>query len=164
MQFDIRHNIPEVSRWLSDAQRKQVPFASVMAMTMTAKDIQAEELTVMRRVFDRPTPYALNALRVVPAKKSTMVAKVEFREGSGRGTPAKRFLNPEVHGGQRSQKAHERRLQALVSGARYWQPARGAPLNQYGNITGGQIKRLLSQMGSQDQGFSAATNSKRSKA
>lgn len=163
MQFDVRSNIVEVGRWMTDAQRRQLPFASALAMTRTAKDIQAQEIVTMRRVFDRPTPYTLNALRVVPARKTTLEAKVEFRDW-GAGTPAKRFLNPEVHGGPRSQKGFERRLGSIINGVSYWRPASGAPLNAFGNITGGQIKRVLSQMGSQDQGFSAATKSRRSKA
>ena len=116
MQFDIRSNVREVSRWLDDAQRKQIPFATVLAMTMTARDVRDAEFSTMKRVFNRPTPYALNALQVVPATKQTMVASVEFREFAGKGTPAKRFLNPEVHGGERSRKSSEKQLSPLMGG------------------------------------------------
>lgn len=163
MQLDVRHNIAEVSRWLDDAQRKQVPFASVLAMTMTAKQVQQEEIGVMRRVFDRPTPYALNALKVKPATKATMLAKVEFREFGG-GTPAKRFLNPNVHGGARSQKSHEVQLASLLRGYSYLVPARDVARNAYGNVKGGFFTRVLSQLKVSRDPMQNATDSKRSRA
>lgn len=145
MQIDIRSNVKEVSRWLSDAEKKQVPFATVYAMTLTAREAKDEEISVMRRVFDRPTPYALNALQATPATKTKMIAKVEFKEGFG-GTPAKRFLNPEVDGGARSQRSSERQIAPLLKGYSYLVPARGMPLNNYGNISGATMRKILSQL------------------
>lgn len=144
MQFDIRSNVGEVSRWLDDAQKKQIPFATVYAMTLTARDVQTAERAVMEKVFDRPTPYTLNALRVVPANRKTMVASVEFKDFGG--TPAKRFLNPEVHGGPRSQKSSERQIAPLMRGFAHWAPARGTDRDAYGNLKGSEIRRILSQL------------------
>ena len=162
MQFDIRSNVVEVSRWLDDVQRKQLPFATVLAMTMTAKDIRAEEISVMKRVFDRPTPYTLNALAVKPAKKSTMVASVEFKEGFS-GTPAKRFLNPNVNGGPRSQRSSELQIAPLLKGYSYLVPASGYPLNAYGNVPGSQMRRVISQLKVSRNADANASQSARSK-
>jgi hypothetical protein len=144
MQFDIRSNVREVSRWLDDAQKKQVPFSMVLAMTLTARDVREAEVGVMARVFDRPTPYTLNALRVVPATKQTMIASVAFKDFGG--TPAKRFLNPEVHGGPRSRKSHERQLAPLMRGYQYAVPARGQARDGYGNVKGAEFRRIISQL------------------
>lgn len=162
MQIDIRSNVREISRWLDNAQKSQIPFATVYAMTLTAKDVAWEEVGVMQRVFDRPTPYTLNALQVKPAKKQTMVASVEFREGF-RGTPAKRFLNPNVYGGPRSQKSHEKQIAPLLKGYSYLVPAKGVSLNQYGNVPGATLRRVLSQLRVSTNADANASGSNRSK-
>jgi hypothetical protein len=164
MQFDIRSNVKDVTRWLDDAQKRQLPFATVLAMTKTAQDVKAEELVVMKRVFNNPTPYALNALRVAPAKKKTLIASVEFKDFASKGTPAKRFLNPEVHGGPRSIKSHERQLAPFMAGKRFTSPARGYPRNQYGNIPGSTYSRILSHLKVSSDPTQNITGSKRSKA
>jgi hypothetical protein len=163
MQIDIRSNIKEVSRWLDDAQKKQIPFATVYAMTLTARDVSWEEIGVMQRVFDRPTPYTLNALAVKPATKKSMMASVEFKEGFG-GTPAKRFLNPQVNGGARSQKSHELQIAPLLKGYSYLVPASGFPLNAYGNLSGGTVSKIISQLRVSRNADANASQSRRSKA
>lgn len=160
MQFDIRDNVADVSRWLDDAQRRQIPFATVYAMTLTARDVREAEISVMKRVFDRPTPYTLNALRVEPATKHTMIASVAFKEFGG--TPAKRFLNPQVHGGGRSQKAHERQLAPYMGSTMFTVPGAGATLNAFGNINGGVYTRILSHLKAGDP-FQHASGSRRSR-
>ncbi len=163
MQFDIRSNVRDVSRYFDEVQKKQLPYATVLAMTKTAQDVKEEEITVMKRVFNNPTPYALNALRVVPAKKKTMIASVEFKDFAGKGTPAKRFLNPEVHGGARSLKSHERQLAPYMRGYVAAVPAKGLSLNKYGNVPGPTIKRILSHLKVSTDPTQNITNSKRSK-
>lgn len=162
MQFDVRDNIREVSRWLDDAQKKQIPFATVYSLTLTARDVAWEEIGVMQRVFDRPTPYALNALMTKPATRQKMIATVEFKEGFG-GTPAKRFLNPHVNGGPRSQKSHELLIAPLLSGYSYLVPASGYPLNQYGNLNGGTIRKIISQLKVSRNADANASQSRRSR-
>lgn len=161
MEFDIRSNAREVSRWLDDAQKKQIPFATVYAMTLTARDVKTAETMVMEKVFDRPTPYTLNALRVTPATKQTMVASVAFKDFGG--TPAKRFLNPEVHGGARSQKSHEKQLQPLMRGFNYAVPGKGTDRDAYGNLKGSEIRRIMSQLKVSSDPMQNASKSGRSK-
>lgn len=163
MQIDVRSNIKEISRWLDDAQKKQIPFATVYAMTLTARDVAWEEIGVMQRVFDRPTPYTLNALQVKPATTKTRVATVEFKEGFG-GTPAKRYLNPHVNGGPRSQKSHEQQIAPLLKGYSYLIPAAGYPVNAYGNLNGGTIRKIISQLQVSRNPDANASQSSRSKA
>lgn len=161
MQFDIRSNAREISRWLDDTQKKQIPFATVLAMTLTARDVKSAEDMVMTKVFDRPTPYTLNALRVTPATKQTMVASVAFKDFGG--TPAKRFLNPEVHGGARSQKSHEKLLTPLMQGFQFAVPGKGTDRDAYGNMKGSEIKRIISQLKVSSDPMQNARNSGRSK-
>lgn len=163
MQFDIRSNAREISRWLDDTQKKQIPFATVLAMTLTARDIQAGEISVMNKVFDRPTPYAINALKVTPATKRTMIASVSFREGVTGRTDAKRFLNPEVHGGARSRKSSERQMAGLMSGRKFFVPDRSLARDAYGNVPGSLFVKILSQLKVSRDATQNATNSSKSK-
>jgi hypothetical protein len=161
MQFDVRENIREVSRWLDDAQKKQIPFASMYSLTLTARDIAWEEIGVMQRVFDRPTPYTLNALRTIPATFQKLIATVEFKDFGG--TPAKRFLNPHVNGGPRSQKSSEIQIAPLMKGYSYLVPAAGYPLDQYGNMSRGTIRKILSQLKVSRNPDANASQSRRSR-
>lgn len=166
MQIDIRSNVRQVSAWLDEAQRQQLPFATALAMTRTAQDVKSEEISVMKRVFDRPTNYTLNSLFVRPATKRDLIASVEFKEFAGKGTPAKRFLNPHVHGGGRSHKRSERLLMSsgLSSFGGFTVLGRSAPRDSHGNMTGGQYTKLLSQVRASGDATSNASGSRRSKA
>lgn len=157
--LEVGHNIPQVKRWLASADR-QVRFAAVKALTQTARDVRLHEQDVMRKVFDRVTPYAVNALQVKRATTANPVAKVEYKEYGN--PPAKRFLNPEVHGGERSQRAHERQLAPLMASP-WLAPGKGAELDRFGNIPGKTYTRILSQLKVSGDPLQNATNSKRSR-
>jgi hypothetical protein len=141
---------------LHDVHRRHIPFAAIYAATLTAREVKTHEQSVMRRVFDRPTPYTLNALATKPATKAAPVASVEFKEFGG--TPAKRFLNPEIHGGARSMKSFERQM-----GGQFYAPGKGAVLNAYGNIAGSVYRRMLSQLMASTNADANASGSRRSK-
>jgi hypothetical protein len=102
-------------------------------------DVQAE----MRSVFDRPKPFTINSLRVTPATKQTLAAELGFRE-FGSGTPAGRYLRPQVFGGQRPHKSFERALGLPPN--RQAMPAKWAELDAYGNISPGQLRAIMSSL------------------
>ena len=52
---------------------------SAYALSQVANDILAKVQGVMRTVFDRPTNFAINSLRVEPATKHSLMAAVEFK-------------------------------------------------------------------------------------
>ena len=163
MQISIKAHVADATRALDDVQRKQIPFASIYAATLTAKVVKVDEIQAMSRVFDRPTPYTLNSLAATPATKQRPIATVETDLRSpGKGTPAKRFLNPQIHGGARSQKAHERQLATLM-GSTFMVPATSAPKDAYGNVSGATFRKIISQLGASFDANQNATNSRRSK-
>jgi hypothetical protein len=129
--------INEAIRKLADIEKNQLPFAIVKAMTNTAQEVKKEEIRVMKHIFDNPTPFVLNALRVVSAKKTFLQAKVEFRWWGANITPEE-YLIPHVHGGERKRKRSEEYLGS------YWVPGKAAPLDKYGNIKPQEIMRILS--------------------
>jgi len=168
MAIHIRVDTSDVMRALRRLAKEDAPIVTAYALTKTAQDIKAEEITVMKRVFDRPSRFTLNALYMSPAKKNNLVASVYFKEGFG-SIPAWRYLGPQVEGGGRQHKAHEKRLirAGHMKPDEYAVPGRGARLDQYGNLSGSTIERILSQVQAAEQmaGYQAnATNSRRSKA
>lgn len=143
--ISIKDNIAEKMKVLSDAQRDQLPFATAKALTQTAKDVQARLTREMSSVFDRPTPYTLNSLRTKPATKSNLSAFVWFKDDAGKGTPATKYLLPEVIGGDRHMKRFERALNRLyiLPAGMMIVPGASCPIDAYGNIAKGEIVRIL---------------------
>lgn len=129
---------------------KQAQFAAARALTQTAKDVQGALYREMSQSFDRPTPYTLNSLYVKPATKQALAAEVLPKtDTSGSGSPADKYLGPEIFGGDRKLKRLELRLQrvGLMKAGQYAVPGKGAQLDAYGNVSRGQITKILSQLG-----------------
>lgn len=153
IKFSVTSNIQAFAQRQIDIA-KQVEFAGVVALTRTAQRVKVDEVASMRSSFDRPTPFTLNSLQVRPATKAKPEAEVSTKLGFG-SVPAGRYLNPEVEGGARSMKSHEKKLGGFTS------PSRFAKLDRFGNIPGSTYVRILSQLGL--AGEQSATKSKRSR-
>ncbi|MCQ4271065.1 hypothetical protein NA655_08530 [Pseudomonas kuykendallii] len=149
---------------LTDIVERQLPFATALALTTTAKMVEAELQSEMRTVFDRPTPYTLNSLRVFPATKEKLVARVWMKDESDKAAPATRWLTPQVYGGQRQDKRSEKLLRArgILPDGKYIVPGRDAKLDQFGNIGRGQLQKIISGLGAQFDRYANSTDSKRS--
>lgn len=147
---------------------KQIPFATALALTRTAQIAKSEVEKAMGSVFDRPTRWTLNSLRLIPARKDRLVARVEMKNEADKSAPATKWLNPEIAGGPRPEKASERNLRAkgVLPAGKFIVPGKGAKLDRFGNMTKGAITKALSGVGGfAEQGYSAnATGSKRSRA
>lgn len=138
---------------LEKIRADQIPFATAKALTDTAKLVRDKTVATMKGVFDKPTPFTLNAFQIRPATKSNLTAKVEFKyERLG-------YMRTQVEGGTRGRKRSESALQktGIMQSGQHWVPGKGARLNQYGNISGGQITQLLSVLRSAEtsSGYSA---------
>lgn len=146
---------------------KQVTFATAVALTRTAQLVKKGELDVMRKRLDRPTPTTLNSLFVKPATKQKLEARVWFKDSFASGIPADTYMQAAVYGGTRRHKRLEKALIArqIMKPGQYAIPAKEF-LNQYGNITGGLAKKVLSGLGAAEttSGYQAnATGSRRSR-
>lgn len=145
------------SRQLSDLEAKQLPFVTMMAINATAFDTRQGWAAAMPEIFDRPTPLTLGAVLYTKATKQNLVAQVYIRDEAFKGNAPARYLLAQVEGGQRRHKAFENRLTAahILPAGMYAVPGKGAQLNSYGNLPGGQIQAILSQLGAQ---FDPANN------
>lgn len=128
----------------------------------------------MRQVFDRPTPYALNAFRVNFAGRGEVAGATGtlglLRNAFGSGftgsagdaaavmikgpqdatgnVPQQSVLRAQILGGRRRHKQSERSLRAsgLLPAGWYTVPGRSARLDTYGNVSRGEILRILAYL------------------
>jgi hypothetical protein len=148
VKFDVRGDTSEIVSHLNWLSRQQVPYALARSLTKTAQFVAIKEEQQMARDFDRPTPYTLNSLYVKPATKQRLSAEVKIKDEAFKGNPAIRFLAAEIYGGLRRRKGFENLLQksGVLPAGWYAIPASGAPKDAYGNVSGGFINRILSQL------------------
>ena len=80
LSFDVRGDTSQITRHLSSLAQRQVPFATALALTKTAKFVQQKIREEMPRVFDRPTRYTLNSTWVRAATKARLWAEVKIKD------------------------------------------------------------------------------------
>ncbi len=141
-------NLEELVGLLDTAARKQIPFATSLGLNNLAKLVKQRELDEMQSVFDKPTPWTMKSLYIRPSTKRDHQAVVWFKEFGGKGIAAADYLPWEVYGGNRVQKRYESALtqRGLMNPDERAVPGQGAKIDQYGNITGGQVTQMLSQL------------------
>lgn len=143
-----------------------IPYAASTALTRVASQGRAAVLAEMPKVFDRPTPYALRSTRVVASTITTLTARVQVNEdATNNGTPAEKFLFPEVFGGPRNEKRFERtmRYSGVLARGEYAMPGEEAPLDSYGNFRASELQRIFTAIRSSFDPYQNKTTSKRSR-
>lgn len=119
IEINVKHNLKEVERQLSRVQRKQIPFATSMALNNTAFQARKALMAQAPVKLDRPTKYTVNAFRVEKASKRKLVASVYVDDTRAH------YLKYQIHGGTR-----------VGRGMGTGVPTRNRKLNAYGNIPG----------------------------
>lgn len=149
-----------------DGIANQIPFATALALTRTAQLAKSAIEAEMSNVFDRPTRWTVQSLRLLPARKNSLTARVEMKNEAVKSAPATKWLSPQVDSGGRPDKASERNLRArsILKHGQQTAFGKSAKLDKYGNLTKGQITKALSGIGGfEELGYSAnATESSRS--
>lgn len=165
--FSVKSNVAEITTTLG-AQKRAVSFAVIKALTRTASAARVAVQVEMRKVFDRPTPYTLNSIFVSSATRANPVARVWIKDDrAGSGTPATKYLLPQIEGGTRNRRASERRFEAVGVLPRGWfiVPGARAKRDQFGNWSNGELKQVLSwfQAAQPTSGYSANLTPERRK-
>lgn len=166
MRFSMKSSFPSAAEQVASMGRRG-PVVAAISLTRTMKDAQGAITAEMGSAFDRPTRYALNGTFLKSATKDRLEARVWVKDDPwGNGTPADKFLGPQIFGGARGHKGMERMLQARGMMPQGWfaVPGEGADLDGNGNVRRGQIRQMLSQLKVQRTGGheSRATGSQRS--
>ena len=166
MQIAVSVDSLKVSRRL-DLQSKQVRFATAVALTRTAKAVEADLAKQITTEFDRPTRYTQRAVYTDPATKTKLEATVWFKNRliSGNRRTASDILGHHFRGGTRQRKALEEWLEraGYISAGEYVAPGSGAKLDRYGNMSRGQVTQILSQLRAGPDVTQYATSSTRSR-
>jgi hypothetical protein len=121
------------------ARLERTARRAVYELAFRARDAVVAD---MRRAFDRPTPWVLGGVQVAPAVNG---ATVEWKPGGGsKSVPASKILRAQVEGGARRLKRFERLIGLPAN--RVAVPGKWAELDQYGNISGAVITKILSDL------------------
>lgn len=151
MKLNITSNIAELRKELTEFSDRRFNAAMATALTRTASKIKADVVAELPRIFDRPTPYTLNSLYVTGATANKLQAETWFKDdraSTKAGTPAVNYLLPHVDGGNRRTKRLEVALRAIgaLPDGFFVVPGGGANLDEFGNVSRGQIVQVLSQL------------------
>ncbi len=154
-KVDVRGIIKQ----LADVKDRQLPFATSLAINRTAQKVRDKEQHEIRDVFDKPTPYILNSVFIKPSNKQNLIALVGIKDTSfGKGIPAVKPLLAEIAGGERRIKRFEKALRAVnaIPDGYFLIPGEKAPKDQYGNVPGGFINKIIAYFrASPDSGYTS---------
>ncbi|WP_444897745.1 hypothetical protein [Microbulbifer sp. SSSA005] len=93
--------------------KKQLPYASSVALNNVAFRIRGEERAAIGRIFANPAKLTLNSVLVKKATKRSGVAKIFIRDQATNGTAPSKYLAPSVIDVKRNDKRFEHALRDL---------------------------------------------------
>ena len=157
IRLGARTNLAAFRNGLSDAHRKQVPYALALAVTDMAQRAKVDVQASMKATFNHPNSYTLGAVFATKATKANPRAIVGLKDQAGSGsTPAWMYLAPEIDGGERRRK----RFEIALGLPGYIVPGPGAQLDGSGNISRAQLGAILSALGQNGSALRPATQAK----
>lgn len=125
--INIRTNIKEIEKKLTNFAFRQVPFATSQAINALILGVKKAEQLNERAVLKNPTPFTTNSIGTVRANKATQTGSVFMKP------IAEAYMAPFEFGGQHKLNAGNTNM--LV-------PVDKALENGYGNLPRGLIKSL----------------------
>ena len=130
MQITVRADTKKLTKHLWGIQRKQIPFATSVALNNVGKDVIKGESKEMKKVFDRPKPFTSGprAMYMKRSNKRNLVTTVGLKDIQAE------YLKHQIVGGTRRPK---RKAIAI--------PTQRIKLNRYGNMARKKINQMLSQ-------------------
>lgn len=148
LTFDIRTNLEDIRKNITDLQKKHLPKAQLKAADRAGRYVFGALRSEMEEKFDEPTKWTLDGLRYRKPTSDKPVVSIWLEEFAGKGIPAATFLRAEIQGGQRRHKRFEQALIArgFMPRNMYAVPGAQAPLDSHGNVPGSFIVRMLSDL------------------
>ena len=122
MKTDFTTTAKQMASKLSDLEKRQIPWASVLTLNETRDRCKDAVLTEMVRKIDKPTPFTMNALRVENASKSKLESALIVKDIQAE------YLETLLEDGGTEVDKH------IV-------PGKQAKLNAYGNLPRGASKQ-----------------------
>lgn len=122
--IDVRVDVRELTRNLTDLAEKQIPFATAQALNELGGVVKTAEVQNLKKTFPTATPFTLNSLVQLKARKDSPITIILIKDRTAR------YLNPFEVGG-----VHVLNSRALLN-------PKDITLNQYGNIPKGKLAAL----------------------
>ena len=76
----VKSNIREVSKWLNDVEKKQLPYATALALTRTAQDVQSYIIGAITRIFANTKKWWLKqqptGIKIKSARKTDLHSSI----------------------------------------------------------------------------------------
>jgi hypothetical protein len=142
------NGLPEVQQLL-DKLKRETPHMARYAINDAMTQVKDAEKVETGKAFDRVTPFIQNSLRVDYLKSIDSKGRVWFKDGYTTPTfdPVTDVLTHHIKGGNRKAKLSEQRLRSAgIIGRNEWLIPVGAPLNQFGNVTGAYMVKVLASL------------------
>lgn len=127
MQISIQSDLKRFEKDLTDIEKKQIPFATSLALNNTAIEAQKEAQRQMGRRLDRPTPFTKRGVNVKRSSKYKLQASIFIQDIQAE------YLKYAIEGGTRRPKGKAIPI------------PQGIRLNQFGNMPRNKIKQLLAR-------------------
>jgi hypothetical protein len=158
--FDVVIDTTVLEKRLTRLEREQLPFARSLAANQAAFETARTLQQALPLYLDDPTPFTVRGVRYKKGNKLSPASSVYISDDAPKGTSPKMYLKALIRGQRRRQKRSESVLarRGIISRGEGWIPASrtGIKLNRFGNLTGGQITRILSGVKAfGEEGFSA---------
>lgn len=141
----VTSNIKQVERTLDRVAKDQMPFATALAITRTAKILDRELAAELRGELDNPTPYITKGTFSTSASKRSLEATVGIRDQASRGASPAQYVQEHFSGSARGMKPYEVVLQsigALPQGMRAV-PGNGIKLDRFGNPNRRDVQEVI---------------------
>lgn len=124
LEISVRTNLTDVERGLSDLAKRQMPYATALALTSLSKLVAADAVKNLSAKLKNPSPFTLRSVKAMAARKDNLVAKVYVMD------KAAEYLEPYERGG-----VHKLAGKALLN-------PKDIALNQYGQLRKGTLAAL----------------------
>lgn len=131
--------LKEVENMLQQLKVDKIPTATRNAINDTAYGLKSHLQKLISTTFPTANPKTAKNIFVMKASKEYLYARVHFDQLYKSGL--NEYMMPLIEGGGRAQKPAEKRL------GNFYVPGKGAKLNRYGNMSGGQVTQILSRLG-----------------
>ncbi|MCK9212898.1 MAG: hypothetical protein M0P52_00255 [Rhodoferax sp.] len=160
MQITLDTNTAQLQEALK-ISKEQLPYAMMLAINKVAEQGRSDVQTKMKSVFDRPTAWVINSIRIKYATKTALGAALAFKDRNSVES-SRTMVEPHVYAGQRHYKTMEARLWRANYLPQNYNvvPGAGATLDAYGNMSAGQISQILNVLGTYTEAGYNTANSK----
>ena len=153
MQISVKAKTDGLKRWMNDEQKKKFPKVLSQTLNAVAFDAKYQNKTEIAKVFDNPVAATRNATWVNKStpKKLFAEVKIKSKDEVGWNVTPNMWLQPQVDGGERVHKSYEKALIARgIMNPNQFTVVTGKQ-NKNGNITGGRVMKILSQLGAAEK-------------